>query len=236
VELNDEAIRMLIEALPSLPGGDCVTIVGRDGTLSLWAKDADAPDWTVLEVPGAVFTGSPVAGTALDRHYVLDALKAGLMRTLVFSDELSPVLSESGDGGTHVLMPMRDGLPNEIREAIAGLARDEAQTPEAEEPKAKEPEIRDDNVNPNPSGIAPDSKEDPVPETKPERKKPETEKTPMERVLLACDSAKAKLTEARQEIAGISAALREAMRDQKQQAKEMEQARQALTKLQAINL
>ena len=58
----------------------------------------------------------------------------------------------------------------------------------------------------------------------------------LDRVLTACDAARAKVREAGQSLSELATAIKDAARDQKTQAKEVELARAALSKLQAISL
>ena len=58
----------------------------------------------------------------------------------------------------------------------------------------------------------------------------------LDRVLAACNEAKTKVKEAGQALTALNAAIKEAAKEQKSQAKEVESARTALAKLQAISL
>ena len=58
----------------------------------------------------------------------------------------------------------------------------------------------------------------------------------LNRVLVACDAAKSKVKEAGQALSELATAIRDATREQKLQAKDVEAARTALTKLKAISL
>ncbi len=55
-------------------------------------------------------------------------------------------------------------------------------------------------------------------------------------MLTACDAAKARVKEAGQALTDLGSAIRDAVREQKTQSKEVESARAALAKLQAISL
>ena len=58
----------------------------------------------------------------------------------------------------------------------------------------------------------------------------------LDRVLAACDAARTRVKEAGQALSELATAIKETARDQKAQAKEVEAARQALSKLQSISL
>ena len=58
----------------------------------------------------------------------------------------------------------------------------------------------------------------------------------LDRVLSACDAARMKVKESAQALTELTAVIKEAARDQKVQAKEVELARTALAKLQNISL
>ena len=66
----------------------------------------------------------------------------------------------------------------------------------------------------------------------------ETKKEPpaLDRVQEACDTARIKLREAGQALTELSKAIREASREQKAQEKEVEAAKAAIAKVQAIKL
>ena len=62
------------------------------------------------------------------------------------------------------------------------------------------------------------------------------EPTALDRVLASVDAAKSKVKEAGQALTELASAIKDAVRDQKTQAKEVESARAALAKLQQISL
>ena len=67
-------------------------------------------------------------------------------------------------------------------------------------------------------------------------KETKNEVAALDRVLTSCETARTKVRETAQALAELATAIKDAARDQKVQAKEVESARAALTKLQAISL
>jgi DNA polymerase III subunit beta len=207
---GDEDVRLLKESLKSLPGQEQVVLRATElNKLIVAALDPDSGRWSNLLLPNSPMNG--LKATAVDRNYLQDALDQGF-RSFAYSDELSPLRSDDDQGGLHVLMPMR--VP-------------EVPTLDAsEEPKE------------NTAPPADEQPEEPDRATPTEEEQMETPVTTdaMTQVADACATARTKVREVSQTLAVLNAAIKQAAKDKKAQDKEMELARTALVKLQAISL
>ncbi len=134
IVMSDSDCDLLLKALPTLPGDSSVTLVGRDGKFAIWARGVEDKEWTVLQIPGATYQGSAVAYTTVDRTFLRQALESGMMRDIRFRDEMSPILSQDGNGGTHILMPLSGcNAPEEIAEEVGKLRQEAANVEVADE-------------------------------------------------------------------------------------------------------
>ena len=106
VTLSDEAIKQLLLVTPNLPGDDGLNqpvrlrITGE--YLNVEGRNRDDEDWTSIPVD-AVIKGKPIT-VALNRHYLLNALRFGLNQ-VEMEDPLSPVVFSNG-GKRMIIMPV----------------------------------------------------------------------------------------------------------------------------------
>jgi hypothetical protein len=140
------------------------------------------------------------------------------------NDELSPLLSRDGNGGTHVLMPLRVQDPEEGNQPEVPAVAKPSSSAAADKPVP--------TVKPKAANAKPKTRRKNV--TKPNEQK--NDAAGLDRVLAACDAAKTKVKEAGQALTELGSAIRDAAREQKVQGREIESARSALAKLQAISL
>ena len=258
VVMSEADCKLLLDALPSLPGDTSVYLVVRNGKLSAWARGVDEKEWSVLEIPGAKVESKQIVYAAVDRDYLRQALEAGLFRDIHIHDSLSPILSEDGTGGTHVLMPMRGDGPEEIvkeAEALAEQAGDKTATPDAAEDSAKAGHRPAEGTQPATEADAVNNEQqseklqgDPKQQTQTKKGKKTMadheqkttghtpEQSALERALEAFDQAKCAVRDANSMLVTLAAELRNVVRDQKAQAADLDKARNTLAKLQAINL
>jgi len=267
IVMSNSDCDLLLKALPTLPGDSSVTLVGRDGHFAIWAHGVEDKDWTVLQIPGATYQGAAVAFTTVDRNFLRQALESGMMRDIRFRDELSPLLSEDGKGGTHIVMPLSGcNAPEEIAEEVGKLRQEAANAEVAEETAvaavaevADETAIADDKHEDVPEAATPAAAVDdeqtkgepegePVNEKKHKKgrvtmndhdQKPATQtedKTAIERALEAFEQAKTAVRDANSLLVTLATELRNVLRDQKNQAADLDKARSTLTKLQAMSL
>jgi DNA polymerase III sliding clamp (beta) subunit (PCNA family) len=240
VTFSDGDVDLLKQVLPSFPGDEEVTLVGDAGKVTLYGRGPNDAQWTTITLEATAFEGDRVY-IGVNRSYLLDALAAGF-RDLTIRDELSPLLSRDGKGGTHVLMPMRGIDPEDKGSTPETTAVDvEVETEAPVAPEAvSEPAAVAAEVQANGMPVA---KTETV-ETKPTRRRTRMTKEneqkndgpALDRVVAACDTARAKVKEVGQALSELAAAIKDTARDQKAQAKDVESARTALAKLQAISL
>ena len=106
INLSDEALKQLVLVTPNLPGGDGMNQPVRlritDHYLNVEGRNRDDEDWTSIPVDAGV-KGKPVT-VALNRHYLLHALRFGLNEIEV-EDPLSPLVFSKG-GKKMVIMPV----------------------------------------------------------------------------------------------------------------------------------
>ena len=92
------------------PDGLCNTISGfdREG-----AKEVEVP------LTAETVYGGAGCRVIVNRFYFMDAVNAGF-RNFAFAESFSPLLSDDGRGGKHVLMPLRyEGAPTQARQPAA---------------------------------------------------------------------------------------------------------------------
>ncbi len=105
---TDSEVIALRQILPTLPGKDAIVLEGKEGRLALCAADDTGKKLTIHLTAGSLYDGT-VSGCRLilARQYLLDALNAGF-RNFLFASPVTPLVSHDGNGGTHVLMPIRE--------------------------------------------------------------------------------------------------------------------------------
>ncbi len=145
INLSDEAIKQLLLVTPNLPGGDGINQPVRlritTHHLNVEGRNRDDEDWTSIPVDASVM-GKPVT-VALNRSYLLNALRFGL-NELKIENDLSPVVFSKA-GKKLVVMPVRlDGpvkatTPAQPNSAATPPAVNQQNQPPAEtEAKTKE--------------------------------------------------------------------------------------------------
>jgi DNA polymerase III sliding clamp (beta) subunit (PCNA family) len=232
ITFADADADLLKQVLKTFPGDDVVTIVGQDGQITFYGRGADDSGWSTLTLEHSTYTGE-CRFVGLDRGYLLDALGVGF-REFAFNDELSPLLSDDGKGGIHVLMPMRVSDPDPCE------AADNADESVVTEPDANTP-VTQPNQQPKPSVSTEDApavkqdKEHVMPNHNTTTQS-QSDVSQIELAIQAVDAVKAQVQEVGSSLKELTAALKQALRDDKSQRKEMESARVALAKLQAISL
>lgn len=108
ITLNEEAVDLMLDALPRLPGSDDnyqpVDLIVANGQFSLSARAKGDPASSQVPVPGATVTGDD-AQIRLNRSFVTKALRFGFTNFEI-TDELSPILF-TAPGRKLVAMPIR---------------------------------------------------------------------------------------------------------------------------------
>jgi DNA polymerase III sliding clamp (beta) subunit (PCNA family) len=223
---TDSDVEAMRKILPNFPGADAVVLDGaKGGTLSLSGKDRDSGrELTVPLTAGSSYKGVGCRFIA-NRNYLLDALNAGF-RNFMFADGASPLMSEDGKGGTHVLMPLRfEGQPKPAQAAPqpapaaaqAGTGTSN-QTPVAAKPLPEQPKEKTEMTNAQTNKQA-------VPEP-----------TALEKLQAAYETAKNKVREAQSALADMAAAMRDAVKEDRRCRTEVESVRAGLAKLQSIKV
>jgi len=225
---TDSDVEALRKILPNFPGADAVTLDGaKSGTLSVSGQEKDGG--RVLTVPltaGSSYNG-PGGRFIANRNYLLDALNAGF-RNFMFADGASPLLSDDGKGGTHVLMPLRFGneppKPAQARQETAAAAQagtgTSTPTPAAAKPTPEQPKEKTEMTK----------------ETKPAAQQTAQEQTALEKLQASYEQAKAKVREAQSALADVAVAIRDAVKEDRQRRAEVETVRAGLAKLQTIKV
>jgi DNA polymerase III sliding clamp (beta) subunit (PCNA family) len=114
VALSEEAVSLMLDALPRLPGSDDnyqpVDLIVANGQFSLSARAKGDSQASQVPVPGATVTGED-AQIRLNRSFVTKALRFGFTNFEI-TDELSPILF-TAPGRKLVAMPLRlDSAPS----------------------------------------------------------------------------------------------------------------------------
>ena len=232
IQLGQPAIEQLLKVIPNLPGNDGADkpVRLRIGDKTLWVegRNKDDQEWTKIAVPDVGISGK-ARQIALNRDYLLPALKFGL-NELAILDELSPmVLSKAGK--RMVIMPVR--FP-------AHAAKTEPSKTAVPAPK------------PSPSTNPGAKPENPQPETNTERKpdmtntetnKPtnvqKTAPAQTSTALPALDrveSLKTRVREILGDLNDLTAALKAEDKSKRGQEKEIATVRQTLRSLQGVKI
>jgi hypothetical protein len=158
----------------------------------------------------------------------MQALNAGF-RNFLFAGTQSPLLSEDGLGGTHVLMPLRvtgESRPVQSQAPVAPEAASETpiQQPETAQPEPEQPKENTKMTHENQTRT-----------TTPTQANVQ-EPTALERLQAAYDVAKSKVREASQALADVADAIKLAAKEDRQRRSEVESVRAGLQKLQAIKV
>lgn len=213
----DADVESLRKLLPAFPGDEALAVVGEaPGGVAVAGRNRDDKDETLVPLTGGSSYEGSGTRLVLNRHLLLDALHAGFRR-FGFDGGLAPLRSDDGQGGVHVLMPLRTG-----RETPA--PKPEAQPEAAPEPQP-EPAIPKPAI-PQPTA----EKETPM------TTEPQADPSALAKLQAAVDACKARVREANQALADVGAAIKEAVREDRLRRNEVETVRAGLQKLQAIRV
>ena len=231
--ISDADAAMLAKVLPTFAGHDTpnagVTFHHQDGNVVVSGRGLSDKQATSLRLTSTLEPQG--AKISVDRSYLLDALSVGF-RVFRFADDQSPVCSRDQKGGIHVLMPLRMAA-----DGPAPKAETAPQTPETPPTPSPAPSTTPPApVEPtNASSTQRPAKTEPKKE-KQTMPKPEKEATAFDKLLTACEAAKAKLKEANDAVSEILSAAKDVGREDKQRRTEIEQVRAGLAKLQTIKV
>lgn len=218
LELSPEDAAMLIKALPGLPAYDnsqeAVVLRMEGNAVRVFSRqDSKSPE-SAIKLESSKHEGEGVLSVGLNREFFREALIAGF-RHWEFQDAVSPLLgrlTKDDKGSIHVLMP--------IRTIDAEVQRAEAKAPEAK---------------PVPVPVQSQPKETPMPK-KHEEVQPAAEPGALDKILVAYESAKSAVRQAQSALADVALCVRDAIREQKAQSREIAEVRAGLAKLQTIRV
>jgi hypothetical protein len=234
IAFTDAEVEGLRKIIPSLPGGENLMLQGENGGISLCGSDGGGKTLTVPLTAGSTYTG-PGCRIVLNREFLLQALNAGF-RNFLFAGTQSPLLSEDGKGGTHVLMPLCvTGTPRPAQ-SQAPVAHEATSTNPIQQPETVLPQ---ETAQPEPE----QPKENPKMTHENQTRTTTTptqanvqEPTALEKLQTAYETARNKVREAQAALADVAIAIRDAAREDRQRRSEVESVRAGLQKLQAIRV
>jgi DNA polymerase-3 subunit beta len=222
ITFTDQDVTTLRKVLPTFPGSNTQDTgiklcAGTDSNLVIAGKGKEDKTETALELNGGSKYEGEMPAIGVNALYLLDALDAGF-RVFTTADKVTPLRSEDGKGGIHVLMPLKigDGPVKRATQSTSTATQDAGTV------------VTNDTTKPT-------TKEAEMPENK-ETKTGTEEVTALDKVLVAYEAAKQKVKEANQALSEIADAVKVAVKEQKQQKAEVENFRAALGKLQAIKM
>jgi len=234
VHFDAEAMATLLAGIPKLPHQDeinrGVTLEVTGSTVCFKARAKDAKDWTKLTIHSARIIGKSVS-IALNREFVLKALRYGLT-TLDISDDLSPVVFSEG-GRRMVVMPLRpDSAP----------PAQPTPTPQPTEPPTPAPNPQPtNNTNPpvnEPSPAQPQQTSTMPKETQtnPTETQPATETSPVKAVIQHIENIKETLKGVLKEFAEVMDGLKVIEKEKRATDKEIESVREKLREIQSVRI
>ena len=219
LELSPEDAAMLIKALPGLPAYDnsheAVVLRMEGNAVRVFSRqDSKSPE-SAIKLESSKHEGKGAFSIGLNRDFFREALQVGF-RHWEFQDAISPLLgrlSKDDKDSIHVLMPIRT-IDSEVRQA------------EAKAPEAK----------PAPVPVQPQPKETPMPPKKHEETQTAAELGALDKILVAYEAAKGAVRQAQSALADVALCVRDAIREQKAQSREIAEVRAGLAKLQTIRV
>jgi DNA polymerase-3 subunit beta len=239
---NDDEVSALSKIIQAFPGDDeyiCLECCDN-GQLNICGKDHEGDKDLCIPLTGGSSYKGKGCRVAVNRVSLLDALSAGFTE-YAFADNCSPLLSSDGNGGTHVLMPLR--LNGPVSSAETAENAETAETAET----AENTETTQDQKSETSTTEQAAAQAQPVPAKVEENKvmakkeniaKPAaaSDMTALEKLQTAYDIAKAKVRETQLALADVAVALRDATKEDRIRRKEVESVRAGLQKLQSIQV
>jgi len=148
VLLNNEAVELLMNVVPKLPGDDDVNqpvrvVITDDKELILQAEGKNGESPVTIRVPGANVQGNPVT-ILVNRNYLLKALKWGLFELELYPTEM-PILIFKSEGTRLVVAGLRDDNAPQTTQSPQPKTNPpiQASSPETkEQPKEESPSMK----------------------------------------------------------------------------------------------
>ena len=224
LDLAEEDLDLLVKSLPGLPEfagyKDAVVLRLVPGNVQVYSRDESGAE-SVISLEHSAYKGEPLK-VAVSRHFWREALQVGF-RQWEFSDPTSPLLgrlSIEDKHSVHVMMPVRV-LDSEVQDA----------------PKVDYAEAPAPTALPVPESIhAQETHKETVPMKKHEEIQPAAEPGALDKVLIAYETAKAAVRQAQTALGDVAICVRDALREQKAQSREIAEVRAGLQKLQTIRV
>jgi DNA polymerase III sliding clamp (beta) subunit (PCNA family) len=218
VKLSEAALEQMAKVIPNLPGNDGNTNTIRlriaDKFMFVEGRNKEDKEWTSIAVSEVSITGK-TKQIALNRDYLLPALKFGLGQ-LAILDELSPMVC-SKEGKKMVIMPVNTKGPVSARETSKPAESPKPETKPQPKPEAEaQPERKPDM----PKAITP---------TAP---KAESSLSLIDQIEQVKESAKNLV----RDLTGLTDVVKQAEKDKRANEKELENARSVLKKLQQVQI
>jgi len=228
IVFHENDVGLMRRVLPTFPGGENINIAcGADGSVTLAGHDKESGE-TRLPLQGSRHAG-PGSRICVSRVFLQEALDAGF-RDFGFAGNHSPLAARTGAGALHVLMPLKVDAGTENPEAQAA-----GETVKAAEPA--EPETVQAPAATNTHQSTPAAETQPAtPKEKPMNQEKTTEPTALEKLQAAYDLARSRVREAQSALADVAAAIRDAVREDRQRRSEVENVRAGLARLQSIKV
>jgi len=208
------ALKRILQAFPGDDSGLLALRKSANGAVAIGGKGKDdAKETTVVLSQGSTYTGT-TAAVGVNRYYLMECIEAGFRR-FAFADDTSPLVSDDGHGGKHVIMPMR------VADVPVEPPAEAAEGQVSGTTNAVEPE--------------PTKKEAAMPNEE-KAGRVEADATAMDKLMTACEAARLKVKEANQALSEIVDAVKVAVKEQRQQKAQVEDFKAALSKLQSIKV
>ncbi|HUR46450.1 MAG TPA: hypothetical protein VMZ27_11290 [Candidatus Saccharimonadales bacterium] len=230
VTFSDEAVAMLLDVLPRLPGAgkanhDVTFDLGMMGTIVRGSRDGHSSQ---LHIEGVQLRGTPNTFAA-DRTLIIKALKLGL-NDLAIVDGFNPIVFSDATRRL-IIAPLRpDATPNTSAAAPVQPPAENASSPE---PSIDNPEQGEPVKSTNRLTQATTTNENNgTGETEQQGENTSALKQAVQKVEQIKDSLKGVLTD----LNDVLKALNQAQRDKRASEKEVEEVREALQSLQRIRI
>jgi len=234
VHFDAEAMATLLAGIPKLPHQDeinrGVTLEVTGSTVCFKARAKDAKDWTKLTIHSARIIGKSVS-IALNREFVLKALRYGLT-TLDISDDLSPVVFSEG-GRRMVVMPLRPDSANTPTKPVAQTTEQPTSAPNPQPTNSTNPP-----ANEQPSPAQPQETQTMPKETQTSQTAASTsaETSPVKAVVEHIENIKETLKSVIRQFSDVLDQLKQLEKEKRASDKEMESVREKLREIQSVRI
>ncbi len=229
IVFHEDDVNLMRRVLPTFPGGENINIAcGADGSVTLAGYDRESGGETRLPLKESRHAG-PGSRVCVGRVFLQEALDAGF-RDFGFAGNHCPLAARTGAGALHVLMPVRMETGTEKPEAQA--AGETVKAAEPAEPETVQAPAATNTQQPTPVAVTQPA----TPKETRMNQEKSTEPTALEKLQAAYDLARSRVRDAQSALADVAAAIRDAVREDRQRRSEVENVRAGLARLQAIKV